>query len=235
MLKHSFVITIDDRKFEWFKKVFKFHGISPMPKRFHGTTLWYNSGKYNCYLSHREAILTAKKRKWPYVLIFEDDAYPINGVFEEMQKCLDELPDECQVLSFGNIFLWDVQGECGNFWCSYKSYGSQSYVVFSDAYDKFIEMLDLGHEGDSAFYSRVDGILPKDSFFIPKRNLFIQYSESDGVNNNSGYVLLDQSKVYEKDGKLIVPLDKTISVEHAVALGFPDADEIKGLSKPNIA
>ena len=59
----------------------------------------------------------------------------------EMKKVLDELPDECQVLSFGNIFLWDIQGEQGNFWRSYKSYGSQSYVVFSDAYDKFIEML----------------------------------------------------------------------------------------------
>ena len=238
MLKHSLVITIDDKKYEWFKKVFKFHGISPMPKRFQGTTLWYNSGKYNCYLSHRNAILTAKKRKWPYVLIFEDDAYPINGVVDEMQKCLNELPDECQVLSFGNIFLWDIQGEQGNFWKSYKSYGSQAYVVFQSAYDKYIEMLDEGHEGDTAFYSRLDNILPKDGFFMPKKNLFIQYSDSDGVNNNSGYVFLDPTKVYVKDGKLIVPSDKTIPIEHVIELGFPNADEIKtgkAISSPNIA
>lgn len=180
LLKHSFVINVDEKRLEWFKKVFKFHGISPMPKRFQGTTTWYNSGKYNCYLSHRNAILTAKKRKWPYVLIFEDDAYPVNGVVGEMQRCLDELPDECQVLSFGNIFLWDVHGEYGNFWRSYKSYGSQSYVVFEKAYDKFVELLDEGHEGDSAFYMRTDEILPKDVFFMPKKNLFIQYSDSDG-------------------------------------------------------
>lgn len=234
LLKHSFVITIDEKKFDWFKKVFKFHKISPMPKRFQGTTLWYNSGKYNCYLSHREAILTAKKRKWPYVLIFEDDAYPVNGVVDEMQKCLEELPDECQVLSFGTIFLWDIQGEHGDFWRSYKSYGSHAYVVFQSAYDKFIEMLDLGHEGDSAFYSRRDDIFHKDSFFMPKKNLFIQYSDSNGVNNSSGYVLLDPSKVYAKDGKLIVPIDKSIPVEYAGALGFPDSDEIRGISKPNI-
>ena len=198
-----------------------------MPKRFQGTTLWYNSGKYNCYLSHRNAILTAKKRKWPYVFVFEDDAYPVNHVVNLMERYLMELPDECRVISFGNILLWDIKGECGNFWRSYKSYGSQSYIVFSDVYDKFIEMLDLGHEGDSAFYSRRDDILPKESFFMTKKNLFIQYSDLDGVNNNSGYVLLDSSKVYAKNGKLVIPLDKTIPVEQAMTMGFPDANEIK--------
>ena len=226
LLKHSFVITIDSKKFDWFKKVFKFHGISPMPKRFQGTTLWYNSGKYNCYLSHRNAILTAKKRKWPYVLVFEDDAYPVNGVVKEMQKCLDELPNDCQVLSFGNILLWDIQGEFGNFWRSYMSYGAHAYVVFRSAYDKYVEMLDMGHEGDSAFYSRLESILPKGSFYMPKKNLFIQYSNLDGVNNNSGYVLIDQSKVYSQNGKLMLPQDRTIPVERAMALGFPDANEI---------
>ena len=228
LLKHSFVITIDDKKHEWFKEVFKFHGISPMPKRFQGTTLWYNSGKYNCYLSHRNAILTAKKRKWPYVMVFEDDAYPINGVVGEMEKCLEELPDECQVVSFGTIFLWDVRGEYGNFWRSYRSYGSQCYSVFASAYDKYIEMLDDSKEGDSAFYIRDDGILNKDSFFMPKRNLFIQYSETDGVNNNSGYVFMDSSNlVHTADGKTYIPRNKTISVERATSMGFPDATSIK--------
>lgn len=113
--------------------------------------------------------MTAKKRKWPYVLIFEDDAYPVNHVVNLMDRYLMELPEDCQVLSFGTIFLWDIQGEYGDFWRSYKSYGSQAYVVFQSAYDKFIEMLDLGHEGDSAFYSRSDDILPKERFFMPKK------------------------------------------------------------------
>ena len=122
--------------------------------------------------------------------------------------------------------MWDVQGECGNFWRSYKSYGSHAYVVFQSAYDRFIEMLDLGHEGDSAFYSISDDILPKDVFFMPKKNLFIQYSDSDGVNNNRGYVFLDPSKVYAKDGKLIVPYNKTIPEEKVVEMGFPRISDI---------
>ena len=227
LLKHSLVVTIDDKKYEWFKKVFKFHGISPMPKRFQGTTTWYNSGKYNCYLSHRNAILTAKKRKWPYVCVFEDDAYPVNHAVNLMERYLMELPDDCQVLSFGTIFLWDIQGEHGDFWRSYRSYGSHAYVVFSSAYDKYIEMLNLGHEGDSALYSRSDDIMPKECFFMPKKNLFIQYSDSDGVNNNSGYVFIDQSKVFAQDGKLIVPCDKSIPEEIAVEMGFPKSEEIR--------
>ena len=49
-----------------------------------------------------------------------------------------------------------------------------AYVVFQSAYDKYIQMLDEAPEGDGAFYSRSDGILLKDSFFMPKKNLFIQ-------------------------------------------------------------
>lgn len=233
MLKHSFVITIDDKRFDWFKKVFGFHGISPIPKRFQGTTLWYNSAKYNCYLSHKNAILAAKKKKWPYVCIFEDDAYPANGVVEEMERCLKELPKECQVLSLGTIFLWDIQGEYGNFWRSYKSYGAHAYVVFKDAYDRFIQMLDEAPEGDGAFYSRMDGILPKDRFFMPKKNLFLQYSKSDGMNNNSGYVTIDASKVYPKDGRLVVPNDKSIPVERAIEMGFPPVEDIDGKEFPS--
>ena len=139
-----------------------------------------------------------------------------------------ELPDECQVVSFGTIFLWDVRGEYGNFWRSYRSYGSQCYSVFASAYDKYIEMLDDSKEGDSAFYIRDDGILNKDSFFMPKRNLFIQYSETDGVNNNSGYVFMDSSNlVHTADGKTYIPRNKTISVERATSMGFPDATSIK--------
>ena len=236
LLKHSLVITIDDKRLEWFKKVFKFHGISPMPKRFQGTTLWYNSGRYNCYLSHKNAILAAKKKRWPYVCIFEDDAYPVKNIESLVDGYLKELPNECQVLSLGTIMLWDVRGEHKDFYRSFKSYGSQAYVVFKDAYDKFIEMLDKAPEGDGAFYSRMDDILPKDVFFMPKRNMFIQYNKSDGINNNSGYVYLDTSRLYPKDGKMIIPSDKTIPVERAIGMGFPPVEEIEGkvFPSPNI-
>ena len=227
ILKHSFVITIDDERLNWFKKVFKFHGLEPMPKKFMGTTLWYNSPQYNCYLSHKNAILKAKKLKWPYVCIFEDDAYPRNNVVKEIDKHLKELPNDCKVLALGNIMLWDVRGELGSFHRDFKSYGAHAYVVFKDAYDAYIQMLDKAPEGDGAFYSRMDSILPKDSFYIPKENLFIQYTKSNGMNNNGGYVFMESSKLTVANGKTYVPYDKTIPEEQAIELGFPKASEIE--------
>ena len=226
-MKHSFVITIDETRLEWFKKVFKFHGLEPIPRKFQGVTLWYNSPQYNCYLAHRNAILKAKKLNWPYVCIFEDDAYPVNHVMGKLDLLLEELPDDCNVFVLGQIMLWDIRGESGNFYSSFKSYGGHSYVVFKEAYDKFIGMLDKAPEGDGAFYSRMDDILPKDSFYIPKENLFIQYTKLNGMNNNSGYVLLDFNKLPIVNGMLKIPHDKTMPEEKAVEMGFPKASEIE--------
>ena len=134
------------------------------------------------------------------------------------------------MFALGHILLWDIEEEDGNFYKSFRSYGSHSYVVFQDAYDKFIEMLDKAPEGDGAFYSRMDDILPKDSFYIPKENLFIQYSPSNGMNNNGGYVLIDINKLSSFNGQMYVPHDKTISEEQAIKLGFPPASEIANIN-----
>ena len=99
--------------------------------------------------------------------------------------------------------------------------------MFKDAYDKFIEMLDKAPEGDGAFYSRMEGILPKDSFYIPKDNLFIQYTKSNGMNNNGGYVFIESSKLTVANGMMYIPYDKTIPEEQAIELGFPKASEIE--------
>ena len=227
LLKHSFVITIDDERLKWFKKVFKFHNLTPIPRKMEGVTYWFNSSQYNCYLSHKKAILTAKKLKWPYVCIFEDDAYPTRDVMDKLNDRLKELPETCKVFVLGHIMLWDIRGEDGNFYRSFKSYGGHAYVVFKDAYDKFIKMLDKAPEGDGAFYLRMDSILPKDFFYIPKENLFIQYTKSNGMNNNGGYVFIESSKLKVANGMMYIPYDKTIPEEQAIELGFPKASEIE--------
>lgn len=55
----------------------------------------------NCYLSHRNAILKAKQLDWPYVCVFEDDAYPIMGIEKKLDQCLLEVPDNCATLILG--------------------------------------------------------------------------------------------------------------------------------------
>ena len=227
ILKHSFVITIDDDRLEWFKKVFKFHGLTPMPRKFPGTALWYNSPQYNCYLSHKNAILTAKKRKWDYVCIFEDDAYPISGVLEKMESYLKKLPDRCKVFSLGWLMLWDVADGDGDFFTSFQSYGSHAYIVFNDAYDRFIELLDKSTVSDGPFYSTTDDILPKDLFYAPKENLFIQYTNGKGMNNMGGYVAIDVKQVEATADNRWNILCSAISGESAAKMGFPLKEDIE--------
>ena len=189
VLKHSFVITIDDKRFNDFKTVFKHHKLSPMPKRFEGTTDWWNSPQYNCYLSHKKAILEAKKRKWPYVCIFEDDAYPINGIVGELEHYLSEIPDDCAVLMLGNIFWHGCLGEQGEFLKGARIYGGHSYILFRDWYDKYLELLEKFPEGDGPLYKTDNSLIPLGQFYSPKKNLIIQYTAGDGMNNKSGYIL----------------------------------------------
>ena len=227
LLQHSFVINIDEERLKWFKKVFKFHGLEPLPRKFPGVTLWYNSPQYNCYLAHKNAILKAKKLKWPYVCIFEDDTYPCNGAMNEIDKYLKLLPEECQVLSLGTIMAWGGKNYDDNFCNSFQSYGAHAYVVFKDAYDKYVELLDKFPEGDGALYAPKNDIFPKDAFFIPKKNLFIQYTKSKAMNNVGGYIWIDSRKCRAYNGKVFVPYDKSMSEEVAVKLGFPKASEIE--------
>ena len=225
LLKHSFVITIDRERYSMFKRIFKAHGLDkPYPRKFDGVTLWYNSPQYNCYLSHREAIEKAKKLKWPYVCIFEDDAYPCVGVKEELDKYLSEIPDDCAALALGWISMLSNSGVDGDFINEICCYGSHAYVVFEEHYDDYIELLDKNPEGDGAFYATNNNDrLPRSLFYGTKKNMFIQFSTTKSVNNSCGYVYSDPIVA---NGKLFVLKDNAISEEKVVEMGFPRISEL---------
>jgi hypothetical protein len=226
VLKHSFVITIDEKRFNDFKAIFKCQKLSPLPKRFEGTTDWWNSPQYNCYLSHKKAILEAKRRKWPYVCIFEDDAYPCVDVRREMEKVLENVPDECGALALGYIAILGMSGLDNGFMTGFRGYGSHAYIVFKDAYDKYIETLDNHPEGDGVFYSAPkDNLLGTERMFGSAKNLFIQFSKGNTMNNSGGYVYLEKL-IPLGNGKAIIPRDKSISEGKVVEMGFPKASEI---------
>lgn len=224
VLKHSFVITIDEKRFNDFKAIFKCQKLSPLPKRFDGTTDWWNSPQYNCYLSHKKAILEAKKRKWPYVCVFEDDAYPCVDVKKEMEKVLKNVPDECGALALGYICILGATGLDNGFMTGFRCYGTHSYIVFRDAYDKYIETLDKNPEGDGVFYSAPkDNLLGTERMFGSAKNLFIQFSKEKTMNNAGGYIYFEKL-IPLGNGKAIIPSDKSISEEKVVEMGFPRID-----------
>ena len=190
ILEHSFVITIDKERHSLFKRIFKSHGIGkPCPKKFQGVTIWYNSPQYNCSLSHVAAIEKAKKLDWPYVCIFEDDAYPVTGIKDELEKYLSDIPDDCAVLVLGSIFCHGSLGLQGDFLKGIRIYEGHSFILFRNYYDKYLELLKKFPEGDGPLYKTDNDIIPLGQFYGTGRNLFIQYSPENGMNNKSGYIL----------------------------------------------
>ena len=66
-------------------------------------------------------------------------------------------------------------------------YGSHAYVVFREYYDRYIEFLDKFKFAD-AFQFTNDGILEKKRFYMPTKNLFIQYCNKRSMNGHRGYI-----------------------------------------------
>jgi GR25 family glycosyltransferase involved in LPS biosynthesis len=81
-------------------------------------------------LSHRNAILRAKELGWPFVGIFEDDAYPVKGVVNEISFCLSHVPDKCDILILGNSYVKSSSRFSKTFYNSVYGYGSHAYIVF---------------------------------------------------------------------------------------------------------
>ena len=138
LLAHSFVLTIDDKRFQTFKKVFEHHNLNPLPKKWTGHSEWWNSPIYNCYLSHKDIVEHARKSNWDFVCVFEDDAWPINGVVDKLKSLLTNVPNNCQSLLLGHICNWKNNGVSGEFIKGFLGYGTHAYVVFKRGYDKFI-------------------------------------------------------------------------------------------------
>lgn len=225
LLKHSFVITIDKERYSLFKRIFKAHGMGkPCPKKFQGVTIWYNSPQYNCSLSHAAAIEKAKKLDWPYVCIFEDDAYPVTGIKDELEKYLSDIPDDCAVLVLGSIFCHSSLGLQGDFLKGIRTYGGHSYILFRDYYDKYLELLKKFPEGDGPLYKNDDSIIPLGQFYGTGSNLFIQHNYDITHNYNTGYVL------YYK----MNPMTK-FPDEYIFHKGFPKVEELLAKKKKVIS
>jgi len=124
----------------------------------------------------------------PFVCIFEDDAYPCNGICQELEKCLNSMPDRCKLLIFGYSFL-----KCGkpfddNLLSNANCYGSHAYMVFKDMYDAFIAYLDNVGTAD-CYRVRRNKVFHSDLIFASSKNIFIQYTPISGIHSYAkGYI-----------------------------------------------
>lgn len=75
--KNSFVISINDKRYKLFKKIFNYYQL-PLPKLFNGVK--HNNPVLGCLLSHYNILKLATLWSLPYIFVFEDDVLP-NKIF----------------------------------------------------------------------------------------------------------------------------------------------------------
>lgn len=138
--KYSVVISCDDKsRLEIMKKAFDKAGLQ-MPQKITGVNMCAINGKSRKFgsnkhgesiaMSHLQCINMADTLGWPFVVIFEDDAWPRNGAKETLEKVLSEIPDESLVYYFGYDKLRKKGGKV-------LRAGQHAYVVFRGAFDLF--------------------------------------------------------------------------------------------------
>ena len=153
MLDNSFVITIDDKRYQNFCKRFEFVGLNnPLPKKFIGFQI--QNGVYresgfiktknicNCWFSHIAIVSMANALGWDFVCIFEDDTLPANDVASRLDEILSDVPDDADIIKFGHLGVFDDKPitEYDKIFDIRETRGSHAYVIFKRFYDKFIEI-----------------------------------------------------------------------------------------------
>jgi hypothetical protein len=137
------------------------------------------------------AILKAKELDWPHVTIFEDDAYPRNNVRDDLDAAIAELPEgKCQVFLPGYSYAFN-NGKVDDLLISgFRGYGSHSYTVFRNSYDRYLKVLDDEKVADGPFFfsTTENHVMTINEFFAAKEPLFVQFSINDSISRRSGFL-----------------------------------------------
>lgn len=187
LFNNAYMICVDEYsdRLELEKKLFNYHKI-PFPKIFKGTT---NKGECNSAPnnSHMQLIQYALDNNLPYILVFEDDAYPINCTIKNIEKLLQNVPKYIQFIQLGYIRNYDYDscngGKLYNIITNSVTHGAHAYIIRQNAYQKAINLLKSKKS--------MDKIQNQLCSCVCRQPLFLQYNFGPAVCNNTSYRIKD--------------------------------------------
>lgn len=146
-LANNFCITCNIKKFQFQNNLFqKFN----LPKLNIFQAFSMPNKVYGCTLSHMACVNTAMYRHMPYVVIFEDDAYPRKDILEYSKKALANLPPDWDVLKIEELRFRAIPEKKKEYFNEYWftcvntiktcGVGSAAYIINSKFYDKYVKM-----------------------------------------------------------------------------------------------
>ena len=96
-------------------------------------------GWRGCYDSHTRLINGLKNEKSEYYLIFEDDVEVCDNFIEKLEKTVNQLPEDWELLFLGGWNVGDKINHSVGIDIANKVYCMHAYMVKSNALDKLIE------------------------------------------------------------------------------------------------
>lgn len=186
LLQHSFVITIDNKRYTKFCQRFTNCKLNnPLPTKYIGFTVQnvfkdsnkMNNGFLNCSFSHAAIVKFAQAMQYEYVCIFEDDAVPNVSTYDKLQNILKNIPDNTDILKFG----WNRESDnklptihFNHLFDCRSTYGAHAYVVFKQYFSKYNETFSLYPYSDHEVFNDNTHLI-----LTTKDQLFLQINDFD--------------------------------------------------------
>ena len=187
ILKNSFTISIEKNIFMLQTKIFAASGLKPIPNLMFGCIDEHISFPSRCTQSHISVILKAKQLNLPFVVVFEDDAYPCINCASKLENVFCQMPDDAQMLLLGwssNVKNTQSFSSSFNKISTHTISGSHAYVLKRKSYDIWLDF--FKRNPNATADNRIFQIIPHS--YILDKPLFIQYSCKKSMNNHVGYI-----------------------------------------------
>lgn len=181
--KNSFVISMNEKRLGMFKRIFDHYKI-PTPVLFPAASS--RDGTKGCLLSHWAIYKIAETLRLPYIIVYEDDAFPRKDIIEYFNNAMQCVPEDWNFLKIEDLFYHQYTNinNINDYWMTAKSLsngsGSAAYIIKDSAYPLLARLIEKS-EFDSRRFP-IDFMFMQSYFnnlggyYISRKPMFLQHN-----------------------------------------------------------
>lgn len=233
LFKYSIVISRQQRRLDLLKMSFTVAGL-PLPAVHMEPMRTCHNGTESCKMTHCKAVKYAAECNWPYVLIFEDDAWPRSDAKQQLATALNYIDFSIiPLFSLGYTSVKFSNNEliCRMFKEVNQIVGFHSYVVTNKCFGQFAKGFDGKHI--DIIVSRNAKMIFGSPMYALQDYIFIQYTRENEPNadrrdyfeNRHGYGI---AGAYRQD----TALNQLFNVEEYVVKKFNEKYALDNFNIP---
>lgn len=162
LVEHALVINLPQsrERLSQFLSNNKFDGTTEIIEGIDGMTLTYTNmlskwkGDSGCLASHRKALIYARDKNWPCVMIFEDDIAFVDGFNEKLKAAMLQMPESWGALWLGGKDRYPNGQYTSMLSINNGMWGAYAFVIRQNLYQKFIDLFAEDKLSTDDYFSR---------------------------------------------------------------------------------